>query len=306
MIFNKEFELGSKEDLKKLQNFLFRKNRKSKLTSINCTSDRFFKWLWKWFICKEYQVLIYIKSYLYQYIILFLLYLVNLFKLHNLVDEEYYPHQIYGWVKKCEIENKWYLGNFFGFNFFGIFEILGVIFGNLGHYLLIHFANGVDFKALYKIKYLISGTTSLDFYFLEKHSNVLKGKEILNVYEDKYNAVLSGVLLEQEYIFGMKALERDINLFRYYNHLITSPKDLVTQVNYFLNGITLGFYKPIYRIIQLETGIKIGIVWKTSNGPNTSKKYKERKNIIFLENCINFKNTKIFHIYEGLYFSNKK
>lgn len=256
----------------------------------------------RYLLFKPFMGIIRTKYFIYKYILKGLLKTINLTGLHNMVDEDYYIQSINIWIDESNKKNKWFIGNIFGLSLFSIVGLFGQIGVSFIEAALLFFAKGLDFRALYKLKYQLSKYSSTEFYFLEKYSDIFRGYEAFKTSNATYNIIMSGRFIEEESIYGITPSDKISGVARYSTHNPDHSKAKVLLANYYLNGINMEIGKKVIRIVKIDNMYKIALITEsTSIG---AKRNYHRKNMILLENCTNFNDDTLFKSQDGLYFEN--
>ncbi len=298
---SKEIEYN-KGKIKNLEELLFFDLVETHVGKYTCTNDGFLGMFLRYLFFLPFIGILRVKYFIYRHILIGLLHLIHFSKLHNLVTEDYYIHKINAFVLNSTTLNKFFLGNIFGFSLYGIIEILGIMLVSLVDALLIFFAKGLDFRGLYKIKYNLPFNTNMDLFFLEKNSNVFKGYDYFKTKDDIYNIVSAGRFLERENIRGLSKGKHLSGKLRYSASNQDESKKKVMLVNYYLNGLSIELNTKNIRVIKINSHYKIALVFETNTLKNQND-YADR-NLILLENCVNFNNMGLLKNFEGLYFKN--
>lgn len=284
-----------------LERLLFHEVKLTNIGRYHCNSNGVLAFFLRYLVYYPFKGLLTAKYFTYKYILLGLFSIFNKLKLHDMVTEDYYIHQLNKFILNSSKNNKWFIGNIFGFNLFGIVEIFGIIILYTIDALLKFFAKGLDFRGLYKIKYQVMDTVSLDLYFLEKYSDLFRGYRFFKAKDCTYNIIQSGQFIELEYIHGLSK-RTSFSKLRYSNTNHSESKSQVMLANYYLNGISLDLQEKTIRLIKINNHYKIALVFETKALKNQNNYFD--KNMVLLENCRNFNNNTLFGESSGLYFKN--
>lgn len=285
--------------IKTLERLLFL-NIKSGIYKYKCSKNGLSGFFIKYLFIKPFRGILHIKYFIYRYILLGMLRTIYFLKLHDLVTEDYYIHKINKFVLNSTKNNKWFLGNIYGFSLFGIVEIFGIILVTFIDTMLVFFADGLDFRGLYKIKYLLEDNLTIDLYVLEKHSNLFNGCSFFKSDDQFFNIITSTTFLKKEHISGLSKCNISGRL-RYHSNNKHDSKSKVMLANYYLNGLTFELGEKIIRIIKVNTHYKLALIFESNAIPNQND--YAAKNLLLLENCSNFSN-KIITEFDGLHFKN--
>jgi len=292
----------NKSKIPNLQTILFMSVQHENMKKYRCSGDGVIGLILRMVIFFPFIGVLKAKYFLYKYILLGMLSTINFFKLHNLINQDYYIQRINKFCIESNENNKWFIGNIFGINLFDLIGLLGIILISTIETLLIFFAKGLDFRGLYKIKYLFMDNSTFDLYFLEKNSNTFKGFELFKTHNYVYNILTSARFIEEDAIYGINKGLKFSGKLRYFQHDISNTKKFVLKSNYYLNGITIELNTKVIRLIKVNSHYKISVIFDSNALKNTAK-YSDR-NLILLENCINFNNKKMLQNLDGLYFKN--
>jgi len=160
----------NKSKIPNLQTILFMSVQHENMKKYRCSGDGVIGLILRMVIFFPFIGVLKAKYFLYKYILLGMLSTINFFKLHNLINQDYYIQRINKFCIESNENNKWFIGNIFGINLFDLIGLLGIILISTIETLLIFFAKGLDFRGLYKIKYLFMDNSTFDLYFLEKNN----------------------------------------------------------------------------------------------------------------------------------------
>ncbi len=291
-----------KSKIKNLERLLFFDVSSNNINKYNCTNDGVLGFILRYIFFIPFIGFLKGKYFIYKYILLGLLSTINLFKLHNLVTEDYYIHKINKFVLDSTSNNKFFLGNIFGFSLYGIIEIFGLFIIYTIDTILRFFSKELDFRGLYKIKYQLPYNTNMDLFFLEKNSNIFKGYEYFKTTDRTYNIISSGKFIEKETIYGLSKGNSTSGKLRYSNTNQNDTKKKVMLANYYLNGLSMEISNKVIRIIKLNGYYKISLVFESNSLKNQTD--YANNNLLLLENCFNFHNDQAFKNLDGLYFKN--